>query len=540
MSLLRTVTDALMMRSAYQRPMTLSQALALDDQAVQRIRKQYNGQLTPPTRTRTVWYQSDLEDAERNADQGILAGAAQLMKAAHRDGTYMGVLASRTSGLVRLPKKFVGDPALIGQLQLGQANDAAEPRSLFDEINPPSELAKFAADGFELGVAVGQLIPVEGRDVPVFVRLDPEFLQFRWSDNAWFYNSIAGLLVVEPGDGQWVLHTPGGRQSPWQGGNWRAIGRAYIDKDHAKNHKANWEGKLANPARVAEHADGASDDQQEGWFQAVAAWGVNTVFSTPRGYKVSLLESNGRGWECFIKTIEAANQEMIITVSGQTVTTEGGAAFQSSDIFKSIRADLIQATADDLAFTVNTQILPAVSYLLAGDAGLERGVCMRWDTTPPKDKNSDAQVLIGVATAIKALKESLGEDRQLDVGAICMQYGVPIVGDVDGDGVADEASSDDADIVDAEFTTVEALPSGDSGAAQDTALNGAQVASMVQVVTAVVQGLLPRDAAIAIIKRAFLVDDAQAEEILGTAGQGFTPPAPEPAALPTEEAQAAE
>ena len=50
--------------------------------------------------------------------------------------------------------------------------------------------------------------------------------------------------------------------------------------------------------------------------------------------------------------------------------------------------------------------------------------------------------------------------------------------------------------------------------AADAALNGAQVSSMVDVVVKVATGELPRDAAKAIIKRAFLVDDAGADEIL--------------------------
>ena len=62
-------------------------------------------------------------------------------------------------------------------------------------------------------------------------------------------------------------------------------------------------------------------------------------------------------------------------------------------------------------------------------------------------------------------------------------------------------------------------------AVADTALNGAQVASMVEVVEKVAAGTLPRGAARAIIMRAFAVDGAGADEILGDAGQGFVPTA---------------
>ena len=60
-------------------------------------------------------------------------------------------------------------------------------------------------------------------------------------------------------------------------------------------------------------------------------------------------------------------------------------------------------------------------------------------------------------------------------------------------------------------------------AVSDTALNGAQVASMVEIVEKVAAGSLPRGAARAIIMRAFAVDAAGADDILGDAGQSFVP-----------------
>jgi len=65
----------------------------------------------------------------------------------------------------------------------------------------------------------------------------------------------------------------------------------------------------------------------------------------------------------------------------------------------------------------------------------------------------------------------------------------------------------------------------------DTALNGAQVESMVSIVTAVAAGTLPRDSARAILMRAFAVDADGAESILGSAG---VTPLATPPATPTQ------
>jgi hypothetical protein len=402
-----------------------------DEKTVRAIRENNGGQLAPQPVTQTRWYMDDLESAQHQADTGTITKAAQLMRAAIADGTLVGVASTRFGGVVRLPKRFRGDPELISELELGHESV----RSTFDEMCPPQELALLARDGDFLGVAVGELVPVKGRSYPVLVRLDPAYLFFRWNEQRWYYNSIAGALPITPGDGRWVLHAPGGRLAPWQNGLWKALGRAYIRKEHANLHKDNWEGKLANPARVATCAQGASEGEQDSWFRAVMAWGVNTVFGMKPGYDVKLVESNGRGWECFTKTIASCDAEMIICVAGQTVTTDGGTGFANADIHKSIRADLIKATADALAYTVNTQILPQYAYARKGLEAIKTTPVVEWDVTPPRDRAVEGQALVSVASAITQLTTAFAPyQRTLDIDMLAARFGIPIAGDLNGDG----------------------------------------------------------------------------------------------------------
>lgn len=410
-------------------------ALTLDSWEVEQLRRAQGGQLAPPPLTQTRWYLSDIESAQHEADQGLLSRAAQLMDSARGDGVLAGVLSTRTGGLVRLPKRFRGDPEVVAALELGHEDESGEVRSIFDEMLPPAELALLAADGELLGVGVGEMLPVPGRDYPVFCRLEPRFLEYRWLENQWFYRSIAGLLPITPGDGRWVLHTPGGKISPWNHGHWRAIGRSYVRKEHANLHMENWQGKLANPARVAVAPQSAAEEHKQSFYRQIMAWGVNSVFGMTPGYDVKLLESNGRGWESFLKTVEQSNGEYVICIAGQTVTTDGGAGFQNSDIHKSIRADLIKATADGLAYTVNTQMLPV---FIANRWGLERlssPAVMSWDVTPSKDRAQEASSLQIVGQAISQLRDALAlYGRELDIDSLCARFGVPVAGDRDGDG----------------------------------------------------------------------------------------------------------
>lgn len=399
-------------------------AQTLPEEAVARVREERGGniQLIPFTQTR--WYLEHVETASASADLGNLEEVARLMRAARGDGVLSGVLATRTGGLVRLPKRFRGEGELVQALTGG----THRARSVFAEMAPDTELALLAADGVLIGVGVGELLEVEGRMHPVLVRLDPEFLRFNWAENQWYYRSAAGLLAITPGDGRWVLHTPGGALAPWQHGIWRAIGKAFIRKDHASMHRDNWEAKLANPARVATAPAGASEQQAESWFKRVLAWGKNTVFGLVPGYDVKLLESNGRGADSFPKTIEEQKQEMVLAVTGQTVTTDGGAGFSNADVHQSIKADIIKADADALAITVNTQILPAwVIANFGADALRAGGVVLEWDVTPPRDRNIEASALVTASAAIKGLTEALAAHGETpNVRALCDHFGIPL------------------------------------------------------------------------------------------------------------------
>ncbi len=417
-----TVRATLLAVSSYIGSRTPALAAANDAQLDQ-VREAFGGQISPAPSSQTRWYPEDLETAQHAADDGWLEHAARLMRAAHTDGVLAGVMSTRTDGLVRLPRRFHGRAEIVAALELGHG----QTRSVFDEMCPSAELALMAKDGIELGVAVGELVPVQGRDYPVLVRLDPEFLVYRWNENRWYYRSIIGLIAITPGDGRWVLHTPGGRLAPWQHGLWRAIGDAFIRKTHAQLYKDNWEAKLANAARVAVAPQGATEAQKQSWFQKVMAWGVNTVFGMTPGYDVKLLESNGRGWESFDTTIEHCDTSLIIAVAGQTVTTDGGTGFANADIHKSVRADLIKGTADALAYTVNTQILPPFIVARFGVDALLEGAVVEWDVTPPKDRAAEAQALTAVAGAITALTTALlAHGLEVDAEALTTRFGVPV------------------------------------------------------------------------------------------------------------------
>lgn len=105
------------------------------------------------------------------------------------------------------------------------------------------------------------------------------------------------------------------------------------------------------------------------------------------------------------------------------------------------------------------------------------------------------------------------------------------------DDAADESSDDESMPADTEDYTGE--PSGDALAlpggatsVSDTALNGAQVTSLVDLVARVAAGEIPRESAVQIVMVAFLLSEEEANQILGPAGDGFVPTSAEATPAP--------
>lgn len=339
------------------------------------------------------------------------------------DSALVGVLNTRTHGVMQLPKRFLGDEQMCRDLQ---GRDGA--RSVFDAMCPPAELGRMAKDGLGMGISLGELLPVEGRDYPVLVRRDPEFLRYIWAENRWYFLSIAGPIAITPGDGRWVLHIEGGREAPWQGGLWPALGGSWIRKTHAQSHKSNWEAKLANPARAALPPPGATGEQRAGIVQNLIAWGINSVFELPSGWDIKLIESNGNGHESFDDTVDRSNREYAIAITGQVMTTDGGEGFSNSDVGENQLEKLIAATCEALAYTINTQVIPQWVIDRYGEDALARAPVVGWDATPPQDAKKSAEALKAFGEGITTANAGLAPyGKRIDAIALAQQNGYPLV-----------------------------------------------------------------------------------------------------------------
>lgn len=363
----------------------------------------------------TRWLQADVESAQRRAGQGDLTIAARLYRSLARDGMILGLLGTLTGGLVRLPKVWKGDADAIAYMQGVEGE-----RSNFELHFPASELAKFAGDMRVMGLGIAELLDTPCG--PVFCRLDPEYLRYRWYEDRWYYQSIDGEELVTPGDGRWILATST-RLEPWDNGLVWALSRAYISKEHAFFFRENWNMKLANPAIAGISPSGASEAQKQGWLDKLIAWGVNNVFDVPAGWDVKIIEANGTGYESFKDSASDANQEIMISIAGQVVTVTGGTGFANADIHATIRGDIIDALGQGLGEVLDAQAIP---HVLAGRVA-NTNCSVRWDTRKPTNRKEEADALTAAATAITALVEQFAKlGIEVDALAIAQRLNVPL------------------------------------------------------------------------------------------------------------------
>lgn len=412
----------------------------LSDVATHEARKAYGGSLEAIPQIRLRWYPPDIERAQRLATTGDLTMVGQLNEFMKLDGVIRGLMDARTS-VVNFPKRFYGDQEtgkeIVEVLQSKNASD----RDTYDEMVPPAEARLMVGDEINCGVAIGEMVPVKGRDYPVLVRRFPQNLYYIWTQNQWYYRSIIGLIPITPGvpdasGNSWVLHIGGGRLAPWNNGLWNTLGRSYINKTQSLFARQSYEMKHSHPARVATAAIGATEEERQGMLSGLIRWALNAAFALPVGWDIKLIESNGQGIQIYDQSIKNYNEEIATALCGSSVMLQGTAGFSNMDVFRVVQTDLIRTTSDAWDHTVNTQILPPFIGRRWGVDALRNATRIETDVSAPKDRQVEATTLVTLGNAIKGLVESIQSAQlaagtpadkiiTLDVEELLARFGVP-------------------------------------------------------------------------------------------------------------------
>jgi phage gp29-like protein len=157
------------------------------------------------------------------------------------------------------------------------------------------------------------------------------------------------------------------------------------------------------------------------------AWGYNTVFQTPLGWDVKILETNGRGWEVFGVSKEDAEKEIVIALTGSTVMVDGGTGFANAGIHQQVKADLIEKNGKLLSEVVTTQILAPWTVENYGIDALSECARVEWDTRPPGIRKEEGESLSAFGAGISAANQALAPyGKSIDMQRLSVALNVPL------------------------------------------------------------------------------------------------------------------
>ena len=391
------------------------------------------------SRQLTRWTTSDLEVAETLTASGNLSRAAELSWAALGDGRVRAALETRTKGLLKLPLAWEesGDGRSAGRVT--RALEGGD----FYAAHSEAALVSLAMWGILLGVGLAQRVWTlrNGRWIGVLKPYDARFLRWDTTKRAWMLRVDGGSEVqIKPGDRRWVLYAPScsgepdGDERPWLYGAWRAIARPWLGKylswgdwmHHSELHgsgvrTADWDPPAGSQLAQAGPGKGVREDLAN----VLGDLGSDTACVPVAGYKLRLLEAQAKTWEMFPGAIQAASQELVIAITGQSSSTE---ITQGQDtgatLHGQVRQDLIDADAQTLSTCLREQCL--VDYAALNFGAAELAPWPRWKTDPPANAKARGEAMSSLGAGIEALDRVAPEGKRVDRRAVFEAHGIPL------------------------------------------------------------------------------------------------------------------
>lgn len=371
-------------------------------------------------RTFADWTPGLLRSAQILADGGSLRLAADLCETLLGDARVQAPLGTRVRGLLRLPLAFDGD----GDRRRRTAVERAVEQDFWKAF-PEDELAQLGTWGTLLGVGLGELVwtKTPGRVLPRLKVWHPRWLRFDWETRAWLLSVDGGSeVVVQAGDGKWVLYTPYGANRPWSLAPWRAVATAQLVKKFAIQDWARHSEAHGSPVKVGTVPEGADPKTRREVARDIAQLASDATITLPHGYDLKFVEATARTWETFQAEIAWANTEMAVALVGQNLTSEvQGGSFAAALVHQTVRRDLIEADAQSLSTCLREQALTWWAEFNFGSRELAPWPC--WDTTPPADRKSTSEAQ---KTAAEAVSTLISAGVPVDVEAFAEQHGIPL------------------------------------------------------------------------------------------------------------------
>ncbi|MBW4484904.1 MAG: DUF935 domain-containing protein [Tildeniella torsiva UHER 1998/13D] len=269
--------------------------------------------------------------------------------------------------------------------------------------------------------------------------------------------------------------------------------------------------KFGSPTPVGKYPPGTSDPDKQTLLEALANLTQGLATTVPEGMLIEFLEATRSGnvttYEGLARFMDEQTSECVLGQTGTTNQSDGGGSRARDEVARTGMMALIRADADLLSRTLDRTLIRWIvdaNRPLLGEGA--RPPHFRWVFEEGED-------LTAIATRDKLLFD-MGFRRTPESVAEVYGDGYELG---QGSGASDELQ-DSANPEQASEPLLEATAD-----VQATALNGAQISSLMELVQAVANGQLPIESAVQLIQISFpMVDEARAKALL-TPTQGFEP-----------------
>lgn len=418
-----------------------------------------------PISTYSGWDKvAHIEAVLNQHDYGQLRASAMFCDSLMRDDRINAVVETRVGALMAAPVECTpADDSATASAYAEEIGGTDTRPGRWNQICPQSVMSGLSFWATMIGIGIAEIIwktddttrwiptsikgtsyahpPGKGavRWTPRLKLWHPQFLYWDWGSNRWNLVCQEGVVPLPNtdenphSDGKWLIFTPRGYQHGWLRALLRPLGYKYLMRGWNYRDWARFNERHGQPILGAITPKSADDDVKDEFINSVRIGAADAVVGLeqegPEGenFDLKLIESKGRSFDSFDKFKTQLDTDIAITVLGQNLTTEGGAAGGGGskalgEVQNQVRLDKRREDAV-LADVIRDQVLYWDALFNHGDGELAPRPAYQVD--PPEDETEEGMAMKALGDGITSLNAASG--GALDVRTLLEEHGLPLL-----------------------------------------------------------------------------------------------------------------
>jgi len=373
------------------------------------------------------WTPRKLRQARERAEGGDLSGAVAVCEMLLQDDAVSSGLKSVADALFALVPGFEPSGDRRRSKRTVNALEAGED---WWEGLPESEQRQIFKWGLLLGIGLGRNRWTEKKDhgnrlLPMLEHWHPQGLRWNNAEQRWTIRDHRGIEhEVVPGDGEWFMYRPFGKNRAWAEGLWYCLAHVVLLKAYAIIDVGRVSGRISMlVAHAPPEVESTKELRQEladSLLDGIADGG-DAVAALPTGWLLSAVKISDGAAELFETQASFANDAIAITIRGGNLTTnvKGGSKAATETQAKTNEVPKLKFHAESWSTAVHDDALQPWAYFNFGDAGLAPWPV--YPTEPEEDRKVRADGITAVAKMVKDLET---EGFELDDKAVIHDFGM--------------------------------------------------------------------------------------------------------------------